>query len=272
MSVVLLARHGQASFGVGSYDKLSDLGRLQIRQLGMALGERGTTVDRIIAGSLVRQRESAELLSSVLGGAPVLTDPSWDEYPYMPLVVRVRPAYRRRWVMLADLARSGDPQRKLQEVLDEALQRWVDESEGAELAPAPFDLGVPPASDAESIVDPRTGELFVRPPDGAHDEDLPEAEATVAEPFEAYRSRVAAALRSASAMQGTTLVVSSAGTIALGAAQLMGLPASAWPGLQRVMVNASLTKVVRGRRGLSLISLNEHGHLEGVPGVRITYR
>lgn len=272
MSVVLLARHGQASFGVGTYDRLSDLGRLQIRQLGITLGQRGVAVDRIVAGTLDRQRESAALLSSVLGGAPVLEDSSWDEYPYMPLVVRIRPAYRRRWVMLADLARSGNPQRKMQDLLDEALASWVDASHAPGEPPPPFDVDVPPAADAESIVDPRTGELFVRPPGGAHEEDLPEESATVAEPFEDYRARIDAALRSVSAMSGTTLVVSSAGTIALGAAQLMGTPAAAWPGMQRVMVNASLTKVVRGQRGLTLISYNEHGFLEGVPGVRITYR
>jgi broad specificity phosphatase PhoE len=272
MSVVLLARHGQASFGVGSYDRLSELGRLQIRQLATTLGERGTTVDRIIVGTLHRQRESAELLSSVLGGAPILTDPSWDEYPYMPLLVRVRPGYRRRWVMLADLARSGNPQRALQDLLDEALALWVSASDQPDALPAPIDLTLSPAADAESIVDPRTGELFMRPPGGVHAEDLPEDSATVAEPFGDYRARLEAALRSVSSMSGTTLVVSSAGTIALASSLLMGAPATSWPGMQRVMANASLTKIVRGKRGLSLISFNEHGFLEGQPKVRVTYR
>jgi hypothetical protein len=38
------------------------------------------------------------------------------------------------------------------------------------------------------------------------------------------------------------------------------------------MVNASITKVVTGRRGATLVSLNEHGHLEGVDGIAVTYR
>ncbi len=32
-----------------------------------------------------------------------------------------------------------------------------------------------------------------------------------------------------------------------------------------------MTKIVRGQRGITLVSFNEHGHLEGVPGLRITY-
>ena len=55
-------------------------------------------------------------------------------------------------------------------------------------------------------------------------------------------------------------------------APLIGLPPRAWPALHRVMVNTSVTKVVRGQRGTSLISFNDHGHLEGVPGLQITYR
>jgi len=37
-----------------------------------------------------------------------------------------------------------------------------------------------------------------------------------------------------------------------------------------VVVNAAITKVVSGRRGVSLISFNEHGHLE--PDQLVTYR
>lgn len=226
MSVVLLVRHANASFGFGSYDKLSDQGRDQARQLAATLVERRLPIERIVAGSLQRQQETAEVLSAALGGRPVATDPRWDEYDHMPLIARVKPAYRRQWVMAADLARTGNPGKRLQELLDRALTAWV-----------------------------------------ASDQDDPEVET-----FTAYSQRVRAALDDVSAGDGMSLVVSSAGTIGAAAAPLLGIDADGWPALQRVMVNTSITKVVRGQRGITLVSFNEHGHLEGVPGVKVTYR
>lgn len=229
MSVVLLARHGQATFGMGTYEQLSDQGRAQMRHLGEVLLSRGVEVERILCGELERQRESAEVLAAVLGGPAVSIVPDWDEYDHMPLIARVKPSYRKHWLMVADLARTGNPSRRLQELIDEALVGWVEPDAGE------------PASDA-------------------------------VETFASYSRRAEAALAEAASQGGTTVVVSSAGTISAAVAPLVGITPQAWPTLHRVMVNSSLTKVVRGQRGLSLVSFNEHGHLEGVPGLKITYR
>lgn len=87
-----------------------------------------------------------------------------------------------------------------------------------------------------------------------------------------FHGRATAALDELKAMKGTSLVVSSGGVIALVAAHLMGVEPAHWPALNRTMVNASITKVITGRRGATLVSLNEHGHLEGIDGVAVTYR
>lgn len=234
MSVVLLVRHGQANFGLGTYDQLSDHGQLQARRLAEVIAGRGITVDRIVSGDLERQRETADAIADVLGGGlAARIDPSWNEYDHLPLIARVKPMYRKHWLMVADLARTGDPNRRLQEIIDTALQRWVD----ADQHGAPQD---PPGDDVET--------------------------------FAAYSARAQQALETVSEQAGTSIVVSSAGTITAAIAPLIGIPSSAWPALHRVMVNTSVTKVVRGQRGLSFISFNDHGHLEGVPGVKITYR
>jgi broad specificity phosphatase PhoE len=60
---------------------------------------------------------------------------------------------------------------------------------------------------------------------------------------------------------GTGLVFTSGGVISAVCAVLLGLPAEGFLAVNRTMINASLTKLVRGRSGTSLISLNEHGHL-----------
>jgi broad specificity phosphatase PhoE len=71
---------------------------------------------------------------------------------------------------------------------------------------------------------------------------------------------------------GTGLVFTSGGVISAICARLLGLPPHGYLALNRTMVNASLTKIVHGRSGMSLISLNEHGHFEGPNRELLSYR
>ncbi|MGD9946056.1 MAG: histidine phosphatase family protein [Burkholderiaceae bacterium] len=83
MSMVFLVRHAQASFGTDDYDRLSDLGRQQARWLGEYFAERGLAFRRIAAGSLLRQRQTAQEVAAVLGVDPasIAVDAGLDEYP-----------------------------------------------------------------------------------------------------------------------------------------------------------------------------------------------
>lgn len=71
MSRLLLVRHGQASFDAHperafeDYDRLSELGKRQSRALGQELVAGGIAFDRVYAGPLVRQRETAEEVGRV---------------------------------------------------------------------------------------------------------------------------------------------------------------------------------------------------------------
>ena len=93
------------------------------------------------------------------------------------------------------------------------------------------------------------------------------------EPWPAFKARCAAALDEAMAglRSGQTGVVfTSGGVIAACAAGLLGVPDEALVPLNRVAVNGAVTKVVGGRRGSTLVSYNEHAHLEA--GALVTYR
>lgn len=70
----------------------------------------------------------------------------------------------------------------------------------------------------------------------------------------------------------TAVVVTSGGTIAALAGGLLGAPALVFGALNRVMVNASVTKVVVGAGGVNLIGFNDHAHLEEVDRALVTYR
>ncbi|MEA2145921.1 MAG: hypothetical protein QOG59_1508, partial [Solirubrobacteraceae bacterium] len=70
----------------------------------------------------------------------------------------------------------------------------------------------------------------------------------------------------------TGLVFTSGGVLAAICAGLLGLGPSGFLALNRVAVNAAITRIAHGRRGATLISFNEHGHLERRDGALVTYR
>ena len=93
------------------------------------------------------------------------------------------------------------------------------------------------------------------------------------EPFAEFTDRVEVALRrTAEAAEGrTALVVTSGGPISWVTTTLLGGDAALWSRLNVVCVNSGVTKLVTGRRGVTLVSFNEHTHLESQPGL-LTYR
>ncbi|MDF3416498.1 histidine phosphatase family protein [Sulfitobacter sp. M57] len=58
MSELLVIRHGQASFGQDNYDVLSDLGHAQSQAVGALLRQVGWVPDRLVTGTLKRQRDT----------------------------------------------------------------------------------------------------------------------------------------------------------------------------------------------------------------------
>jgi broad specificity phosphatase PhoE len=86
-----------------------------------------------------------------------------------------------------------------------------------------------------------------------------------------FVERCRAALGSLTANPGTTVVATSGGVIAVICTLLLDLPTDTWPSMSRVTINCGITKVVTGRRGTSLVSFNDHAHLEQDRAM-ITYR
>ncbi len=91
------------------------------------------------------------------------------------------------------------------------------------------------------------------------------------ETHDAFIGRVLDAVRDLSAAPGGTVAVTSGGVIAAVCARALGLPIERWPGLARLLVNASITKFISGRTGTHLLTFNDHAHLESDRSL-ITYR
>jgi len=70
----------------------------------------------------------------------------------------------------------------------------------------------------------------------------------------------------------TAVVVTSGGAIAALLCNLWGTPADLFPVLNRVTINASVTKLAIGGDGVNVISFNDHSHLESVDRALVTYR
>lgn len=72
--------------------------------------------------------------------------------------------------------------------------------------------------------------------------------------------------------KGSTVVFTSGGTISVVCAHLLGLSDAQAFTINWTLANAGLTRIQAGRDGLHLISINEHGHLEGMTPSLLTYR
>jgi broad specificity phosphatase PhoE len=70
----------------------------------------------------------------------------------------------------------------------------------------------------------------------------------------------------------SALVFTSAGVISAVCAALLSAPPAGYLALNRTMPNAAITKLVSGRSGVNLVSVNEHGHFEGPHRGLLTYR
>ena len=74
MALVYFVRHAQASFGSDNYDQLSELGRRQSRWLGEWFAHNEVRFHRVLAGTLVRQQDTAREIVSAAGGSPLHID------------------------------------------------------------------------------------------------------------------------------------------------------------------------------------------------------
>lgn len=90
-------------------------------------------------------------------------------------------------------------------------------------------------------------------------------ETTGGESYRDYRARADRALEAVAAHAGsgqTAVAVSSAGTIAAVLATLWGLDDERWLAVARTMINTSVTKLIAGRSGMSVVSVNDHAHVD----------
>lgn len=236
MGLVLLVRHGQASFGAEDYDVLSETGIEQSRVLGRSLAASGLEPRTLVHGVMKRQRDTASAMVHAAGWSVVPEiDEGWNEFDHLAVVARAAEGEELRGLDGLDRRSSGGigrpdgGRRAFQQVFEDATARWAG---------------------------------------GEHDEEYEET-------WAGFVGRVGAALDRACAGEGVTVVSSSGGPIAAACAMLVDRDASpaelgrVWAAFNTVIANTSVTRVIEGSTGRRLLTFNEHGHLSRA---LLTYR
>jgi broad specificity phosphatase PhoE len=225
MPMILLVRHGQASFGMADYDVLSPAGQEQSEALAGELAGRELHVERIVSGSLRRQQDTAAPAAARLH-REVVVDPRWNEYD-MDAILAAHSTTSAR--ASAGPGSASVSTAEFQDLLEQALAAWI-----------------------------TAGESSAAP-----------------EPWPAFGGRVRSALLEIadSLPSGSTaLAFTSGGVVAAICAAALKLPEHALIAFNRVSVNTGITKLVSGGRGISMVSFNDHAHLERRRPPLITYR
>ncbi|MEX2468427.1 MAG: histidine phosphatase family protein [Pseudohongiellaceae bacterium] len=236
MSELVFVRHGQASFGKASYDKLSERGIEQVRILRRHWEALGETFDQLYSGTLLRQTETATELLPLVADAPEgpVQLPALNEYNGDPLI-RI---YLRDHSMAEgfdeNIAWPITEERLFQQLFEAATARWIRN----ELRPAAADAHFEHWSDFRARVHGAVDELMARHRGG---------------------SRV--------------LVSTSGGVIAMALQRVLQFPDEQVIATNWMVHNSSVTRVKYGNGRVSLTQFNSLSHLER-PEVShlITYR
>ncbi|MCW7753683.1 phosphoglycerate mutase family protein [Desulfobotulus sp. H1] len=130
MGMLYLIRHGQASFGEISYDKLSDRGTKQAELLGDYLIQTNTNFEYMVSGTLERQHHTAATLMATMGSHILSSDlrllTEFNEYDSEGVFREILPS-----IMANDIRASYDGYHMMkdgkafQRTLDRVLDRWM---------------------------------------------------------------------------------------------------------------------------------------------------
>lgn len=223
MSELILVRHGQASFGADSYDKLSAIGERQVSILAQHWQLMSEQFDVVYSGTLLRQQQTAAALLNLVKQPGIVTHEGLNEYNGEPLLRIYLRDYARHEGFAVDLQLPLRDRKTFQLVLEAATQHWIDGT----LQACADDTDFESWKDFKARVHGMLEELM--------------------------------RLYSAGAR---VLVSTSGGVIALALQRALNLPDNQAIASNWMVNNSSITRVVYGRGKVSLGCFNALPHLE----------
>jgi broad specificity phosphatase PhoE len=224
MGVLMLVRHGQASFDTEDYDVLSGLGVRQSRRVAEILSGYGISPTTLIHGGLRRQRESAEAMLSAAASwdLPLEVDERWAELDHLGVI--------HAYPTLTDEEREqintgGMELRRFHQIYTAATARWAS--------------GVYDDEYKESFAD-----FIRRVRDGI-----------------GHAARTAGERRTAIVVTSGGPIAAACAMLTEVGEEPRRL-AAAWTRFNSVVVNGSVTRIVVGSTGARLLTFNEHAALD----------
>ncbi len=253
MTTILLARHGQASFGQENYDRLSELGETQAKMLGQHYANTQRRIDAIFTGNLVRQQDSArhfwqgyqpfaQANNDDMAIATVINFdepdsyilPQFDEFNHKDVFVKSAGDFDNQAEISAEIANAQSPNRRLAELFDQAMQRWHGGN-----------------NDQDYI------------------ESWPQFNERAQQALEQVRTKIADMRLD---QHSTVLVFTSGGVIAAITAQLLSQGSQTAYQLNKSLVNTGVTSITLKSQRAHLLSLNEYSHLFSEGKQFVTWR
>ncbi|TCH65222.1 histidine phosphatase family protein [Acinetobacter sp. ANC 4862] len=126
MTTIYLIRHGQASFGAESYDKLSPNGELQAKLLGQYFNQILKEEPYVVAGSMQRHQQTANLaLAECFPKAVIQTDSAWNEFNHQQVFAQYEPRFNEPHLLKQDVENEVNPRAYLAKIFEGAIERWT---------------------------------------------------------------------------------------------------------------------------------------------------
>ena len=126
MTTIYLIRHGQASFGAESYDKLSPNGELQAILLGLYFNQILKEAPYVVAGSMQRHQQTATLaLAQCFPEVEFETDQAWNEFNHQQVFAQYEPRFNQPHLLKQDVENEINPRAYLAKIFEGAIGRWT---------------------------------------------------------------------------------------------------------------------------------------------------
>ena len=126
MTTIYLIRHGQASFGAESYDKLSPNGELQAILLGQYFNQILKEAPYVVAGSMQRHQQTATLaLAQCFPEVEFETDQAWNEFNHQQVFAQYEPRFNQPHLLTQDVENEINPRAYLAKIFEGAIGRWT---------------------------------------------------------------------------------------------------------------------------------------------------
>ena len=231
MTTIYLIRHGQASFGAESYDKLSATGEQQATVLGQYFQKILKEQPYVVAGGMQRHRQTADFaLAECFPEAIPHINVGWNEFNHQQVFAKYDARFNEPHLLKQEVAKSESPRAYLAKIFEGAISRWTD------------------------------GEYHHE-----YDESWPHFKTRVEDTLQNLCDELA------QSKPRYAVVFTSGGVISVAVGKLLGLSPEKTFALNWAIANASITTLRLVGNEPQLLSLNEHHYLKAEDAQLLTW-